>query len=79
MSQYNPNQALKYDLFEKGQYFTVQIYLTLNQNNKNLNISIRAPLSADHIDIFQFIQKSVFDYNTCTKNGVPVMGNCDSH
>ena len=34
--------------------------------NKNHNISILAPLYAVHIDIFQFIQKIVFEYNTCT-------------
>ena len=39
-----------------------------NKINKNKNISIRAPLSAAHVDIFQFIQRSVFDYNTCTAN-----------
>ena len=44
------------------------IYLTLKNINKNKNISIQAPLYADRIDIFQFIQKSVFDYNTCTAN-----------
>ena len=36
--------------------------------DKNKNISIRAPLYANHIDILQFIHKSVFDYNTCTTN-----------
>ena len=36
--------------------------------NKIQNISIRAPVSAALIDIFQFIQKNVFDYNKCTAN-----------
>ena len=30
--------------------------------------SIHAPLSSACIGMFQFIQKSVFDPNTCTKN-----------
>ena len=42
-------------------------YLKIN-NNTNLNISVREPLSAAHTDIFQFIQKNVFDHNTCTVN-----------
>ena len=44
-----------------------------------LNISVWAPLSAAHTDIFQYIQKSAFDYNTCTTNAVPLTGNCDRH
>ena len=36
--------------------------------NKNKNISIQAPLSTARIDIFQLIQKSAFEYNTCTAN-----------
>ena len=32
------------------------------------NISIHAPLSSACIGVFQFIQKSVFDPNTCTLN-----------
>ena len=47
--------------------------------NKDQNISILAPLSAAHIDTFQFIQKSVFDYNTCTANRSPLTGNWDVH
>ena len=47
--------------------------------NKNQKISILAPLSAALIDIFKFIQKSVFDYNTCTKNSAPLTGNVDRH
>ena len=45
--------------------------------NNNQNISIWAPLSAAHIDIFKFIQKSVFDYNICTVKGIPLTGICD--
>ena len=66
--QYNPNQAVKYDLSEKGHYFTVHISYFLTKTNKNKNASILASLYAAHIDIFQFIQKSVFDYNTCNAN-----------
>ena len=45
------------------------IYIYLKTKiNKNQNISIQAQLSAARIDIFQFIQKSIFDYNTCTAN-----------
>ena len=36
--------------------------------NKNKNISIQAAFYDARIDIFQFIQKIVFDYNTCTEN-----------
>ena len=39
LSQYNPNQNLKYDLSEKGHYFTVHIsyFETIgNKNHKNL-------------------------------------------
>ena len=45
----------------------------------NWNISIWESESGARIDIFQFIQKSVFDYNTFTANGVPLTGNCDCH
>ena len=51
------------------------MYLTLKLANKNQNISVPAPLSDAHTEIFQFIQKSVFDYNTCTLNSVPFTGN----
>ena len=44
------------------------IYLTLKPKLKKPNRSIPTPISAAHIDIFQYIQKSVFDYNTCTAN-----------
>ena len=66
-SQYNPNPALKYDLYEKGQYFMVHISYFETKINKIKNISIRAPLSDAHIDIFQFIQ-IFFNHNTCTAN-----------
>ena len=57
-----------------------RIYLTLKPKLiKNQNTSIWALLYAAHIDILQFIQKSVFDYNTCTANWVPLTGNCDNH
>ena len=36
-------------------------------------------LYAAHIDIFQFIQKSDFESNTCTANWAPLTGNYDSH
>ena len=49
------------------------------KNNKNQNISVLEPLYAAHNDMFQFIQKSVFDYNTRTANSVPLTGNFDSH
>ena len=42
------------------------IYLTLKQ--KLVKVKIRAPISAACIDIFQFIQKCVFDYNARTAN-----------
>ena len=57
----------------------VHISYLKSKMNKNQNISIRAPLSVASIDIFQLIQKSVFDYNTCTANLVLLTGNCDSH
>ena len=38
-----------------------------------------ASLPAAHTDIFQFIQKSVFDQNTCTVNWVPLTGGFDIH
>ena len=68
LSRYNPKYALKYDLFENSQYFTLHISYFETKVLKNLNISIRAPISAAYIDIFQFILKGVFDYNTCTVN-----------
>ena len=61
------------------QLFYGTYILLKDKMNKNQNISIWAPHYTAHIDIFQFIQKSVFDYNTCTENWVPLMGNCDSH
>ena len=61
LSQYNHNQALKCDLSEKGHYFTVHISYFETKINKNQTISIWAPLPASHIDIFKFIQKSIFD------------------
>ena len=63
---------------EKGNYFTVHIYYLKTKKNKNLNISVRAPLSAAHTDIFDFFHKSIFDHNTCTVNWVPLTGNVDS-
>ena len=79
LSQYNTNYALKYDLSEKGFYFTVHISYLKTKINKNQNISIWAPCSTAHINIFQFILKTYFNYNACTKNWVPLTGNCDSH
>ena len=38
-----------------GTYILLKTKIIINQN-----ISIRAPLSAAHIDIFQFIQKIIF-------------------
>ena len=55
LSQYNPNYALIYDLYEKCHYFTVHISYFKTKINKNRNVSIWAPLSAAHIDIFQFM------------------------
>ena len=40
LSQYNPNQDLKYDLSEKDQYFTVRISYFKTNININQNISI---------------------------------------
>ena len=54
----------------------INTYLTLK---KIKNLSIWAPLSDAYISIFQFIQKFVFDHNTCTVNWVPLMGKFDSH
>ena len=48
-------------------------------NNKNQNTSERAPPSTSHTDIFQFIQKSVLDHNTCTVNLILLTVNVDSH
>ena len=79
LSQYNPNLALKYDLSEKDHYFTVHISYLETKINENKDISIWESLSAARIDIFQFINKRVFYYNTYTKNWVPLTGNCDSH
>ena len=53
------------------------LFLTLAPPQKN--ISIHAPLSAASIGMFQFIQKSVFDPNTCTLNRFPLMGTVDVH
>ena len=47
--------------------------------NQNQNTAIWEPLSAAYIDIFQFIHKSVFDYNKYAANWAPLTGNCDSH
>ena len=52
------------------------IYLTMKPKK---NISVRAPLCDVHTDIFQFIQESVFDHNTCTVNWVPLTGEFDIH
>ena len=46
---------------KKGHYFTVHISYLKTKINKVQNISIRASLSAARIDIFKFIQKSIFD------------------
>ena len=64
---------------EKGHYFTVYISYFKTKINKNRNILIRAPNSAAHVDRFQFIQKMVFDYNTCIANLVPSTGSFDIH
>ena len=55
-SEYSPSSALKYNPSEKGHYFTVHISYFETKINKNQNISVLSPLSADHIDIFQFIK-----------------------
>ena len=52
LSQYYPNQNLKYELSEKGHYFTIHIPYFKIKINKNKNISIRVQLAAAHIDIF---------------------------
>ena len=77
LSQYHPNQDIKYDLYEKGHYFTVHISYFETKIKKK--ISIQGPLYAAYIDIFQFVQKSVFDHNKCTTNWFPLRGNCDGH
>ena len=59
-SQYNPNLALKYDFYEKGHYFTVRISYFEAKIILDQNVSVWVSLYADHIDIFQFIQKNVF-------------------
>ena len=46
---------------KKGQYFTVHLSYFETKVDKNKNISILATLSDDHIDVFQFIQKSIVD------------------
>ena len=53
------------------------IFLTLNPPPPK--ISIHAPISAACIGVFQFIQKSVFDPNTCTLNRFPLTGTVDVH
>ena len=55
------------------------LFLTLKPPKKQKNISIRAPLSAACIGMFQFIQQSVFDPNTCSLNWVPLTGTVDVH
>ena len=52
------------------------LFLTLKPQK---NISIYAPLSDECIDMFQFIQKSVFEFNTCTLNWAPLTGTVDVH
>ena len=44
------------------------LFLTLKPKTKQKNLSIHAQLSAACIGMFQFIQKSGFDLNTCTLN-----------
>ena len=55
------------------------IYLTLKAKYKYQNIQTQPPISAVYIDILQFIQKSVFDYNICTENWVSLIDNFDNH
>ena len=52
------------------------LFLTLKPQK---NISIHAPLSSACIGVFQLIQKSVFEPNTCTLNWVPLTGTNDVH
>ena len=54
------------------------IFLTLIPPPKNIEIHAQ-PLSATCIGMFQFIQKSVFEPNTCTLNWVPLTGTNDVH
>ena len=52
------------------------LFLTFKPPKKS---SIHAPLSSACIGVFQFIQKSVFDANTCTLNWAPITGTVDVH
>ena len=54
-------------------------YLFLTYKPKEKKPSIYAPLSSACIGMFQFIQKSVFDPNTCTLILAPIMGTVDVH
>ena len=44
------------------------LFLTFKPKKEKEKKSIHAPLSSAYIGMFQFIQKSVFDPNTCTLN-----------
>ena len=54
-------------------------YLFLTFKPKTKKTSINAPLSSACIGMFQFIQKSIFDPNTCTLNWTPITGTVDVH
>ena len=47
--------------------------------NKNQKVSILAPLSAAHIDIFKFIQKVFLTTIHVPKIQPPLTGNVDRH
>ena len=56
------------------------LFLTFKpKKQKQKNQSMHAPLSSACIGMFQFIQKSVFEPNTCTLNWVPLTGTVDVH
>ena len=54
-------------------------YLFLTFNPPPKNPSIHAPLSSACIGMFQFIQRSIFDLNTCTLHWAPITGTFDFH
>ena len=53
-------------------------FLPLNTHKKQKK-SIHAPLPSTCIGMFQFMQKSVFDHNTCTLSLSPLTGAVDVH
>ena len=55
------------------------LFLTIKSKKEKEKPSIHAPLSSACIGMFQFIQKSIFDHNTCTLNLSQKTGTVDVH